>query len=630
MNEFCGWAGTILNIDLTTGKIEKEPLTLDFARKYLGASGFNSIKLFELVGPEVDALSPENVLMFGAGPLSGTLAPGSARLTVTAKSPRTDIFGDSNMGGFFATEMKFAGYDQIVIRGKAKQPVYLWIDDDEAELRKASPLWGNSTWDTARMIREEVGDPDIQVACIGQAGENLVRIANIMCPTKRAAGKSGMGAVMGSKNLKAVAVRGSKGIAIARPGEFLNACKEIREAIKMTSEYAKLHEYGTTGSFDQRAPLGARIVRNFQRNLFPNWEAISGETLKRDFTKSMRACPACVIACGPFHVINSGEFAGVYGEGLELTTLAIGTRCDIDSMPALLKINELTNQYGIDHYGVMVVFSWAMDCYERGILTKEDMDGTSLDWGDYNAVIELIHKIARREGFGNILAEGEKRAPQLVGRDSEKFMYHIKGHTIIGTDPRTNKAHGFQLFTATRGGDHLKAAPKRMPEFLRETEIGEEMRKDPETLDTRSPKGKGMVVKWSEDSMAVHNASGMCSRTGGSLPVLTRLLSSATGVDFTEKELLQTGERIFNVQKAFNSRLGLTRKDDNLSVPEKIREPIKEGSYKGMALELDMMLDEYYETRGWDQQTGLQTREKLEELGLEHIADELGKLNAVK
>ncbi len=256
MSKYYGWAGTILNVDLTKGRIEKELLSPVLARKYLGASGLNSAKVFELVKPEVDALSPKNVLIFGTGPLTGTLAPGSSRLTVTSKSPKNNTFGDANIGGFFSVELKFAGYDQLILFGKARRPVYLWIDDDEVELRDASSLWGKSTWDTARMIKEEVGDPFIQVVCIGQGGENLSKVATIMCPTKRAAGRSGMGAVMGSKNLKAIAVRGSKEVAIARPDEFLKVCMELRQTvIESFPRYNDLHEYGTPLYLDAHMPF---------------------------------------------------------------------------------------------------------------------------------------------------------------------------------------------------------------------------------------------------------------------------------------------------------------------------------------------------------------------------------------
>ena len=629
-----GWAGTVLNVDLTEGRIEKEPLDPDFARKYLGASGFNSIKLFESVKPETDSLSPDNVIMFGAGPLSGTIFPGSNRLTITALSPWTEIFGDSNSGGFFAPELKFAGYDQIVVRGKAQKPVYLWIENDEVELRDASHLWGRSTWETGDLIREELADPDIQVICIGQAGENLVRFASVIYPkVGRAFGRCGMGTVMGSKNLKAIAVRGTKGVAVARTDEFLEVCREVREhVIKTNAMYPWLHDYGTSGLTDVIAPSGAIGVRNYQNNLFPNWKAISGETLKKEFGIAMKACTACFVACKPYYRVTSGEFAGIDSGGIEFALTGSGFRWGIDNLPALLKMYDLFNQYGLDIHGTRNLVAWAMECYQRGILTKEDFDGTPLSFGDYNSVLEMIPKIAKREGFGNILAEGDKRVAELVGRGSEKYLYHIKGASFVPEDPRTDKILGFAALTSSRGACHLKSSCYNMWFFLMDSDIGKELAKDPEILDMRSAKGTGMAVKWFEDAAAIHHASGACVFvTGGSPRLLARALSSATGVDFSAEELLEIGERIYNLDKAFNSRLGLTREDDNYSVPDKfIKEPIKEGAFKGQLLERDIMLDDYYKTRGWDLQTGLQTREKLEGLGLKDIADELEKSNAIR
>ncbi len=629
MTNYYGWAGTILNADLTTGKMEREALSPAFARKYLGACGFNSARLFEWVKPNVDALSPENVLMFGVGTLNGTLGPCSARLTVTAKSPLTGIFGDSNMGGHFSTELKFAGYDQVNMFGKADQPVYLWIDNDNIELREATHLWGKTTWDTARMIKDEIGDPFIQVICIGPAGENLVRFANIMCPTKKAAGRTGMGAVMGSKNLKAVAVRGSKDLPIARPDEFLDVCKKMREEI--VSE--ELSEMGTPYLMDWFAPEGLVVVRNFQSNVMKNWEALSGKTLKKDFYRSMRACASCHIACSPFHSVKSGEFTGVYGEGPEYALTEDGLLWDIDNLPAMLKINELFNQFGMDNISGGFVMAWAMDCYEKGILTEEDCDGTPLSFGDYKAVIEMIPKIARREGFGDILAEGEKRAPQILGKGSEQHMYHVKGLSPIADEGRAKKNLGLQYLTSTRGADHLKAYVIAMGKMLRDTDIGKEVINKKtgyaDWSETRNPEGMGVTVKWCEDMKATADAVGICVHTVSSIQLLTRALSSATGIDFSEDELLEIGERIYNIQKAFNSRQGLTRKDDNFSTP-KYYEPIKDGKFKDEVLERDELLDDYYKARGWDVKTGLQTREKLEELGLNHIADELEKVNAIK
>jgi len=624
------WAGTILHIDLSSRKIEKEELKSTFARKFLGGSGFNSKMLFDFVKPEVDALSPDNVLLFGVGTLTGTLAPGSARLTVTAKSPLTDIFGDSNIGGHFGTELKFAGYDQIIIHGKSDVPVYLWIDSDKVEIRDASHLWGKSTWETDRIIKEELGDFSVQVACIGQAGENLVRFACVISPTKRAAGRTGMGAVMGSKNLKAIAVRGSSDIAIAKPQEFLKACTEDRNAILTSPHYPGYHDCGTPYLLSLTAPQGIIGVRNYQRNTFKNWEVLSGTAFKKQFFKSMRACAACHVACGPFHCIESGEFAGTYGEGPEYAGAELSILWDCDNPQAEIKYQELCNQYGMDIYSAGTGIAWAMDCYEKGILTEEDFDGEPLKFGDYNSVLKMVPRIALRDGFGNILAEGEKRAPSIVGKGSDKYRYHIKGMSNVTEDPRAHKGFGLQSLTGARGGDHLKGNILYMRYMLRYTDIELQSSGDLGMMDVRSPIGIGKAVKWGEDMTQLVDSVGMCTRTLDSLQMLTSLLNAATGLDFTEKELLTTGERICNIQKAFNARLGLMRKDDNFSVPDKfIKEPVPDGPCQGLIFERDVMLDEYYKAREWDPVTGLQTKNKLLELDLEYVISKLEKSKSI-
>lgn len=635
-----GWAGTILNVDLTRGKIEKEPIYQEFAEKYLGGIGFNAARLFDLVKPGADALSPENVIMFGVGPLAGTLYPGNTRLTGTAKSPLTDIFGSTNCGGFFGAELKYAGYDQITIFGKSERPLYLLIDDDKVELRDASNIWGKSTWEAGMRIREELRDSEIQVLVIGQAGENLVRFANIISPPRGAAGRTGMGAVMGSKNLKAIAVRGTKRLKIARPEEFFSICKESTILGRTEPRYEYLRGGGSPMWLDLLAPRAAVGARNYTRALFPNWTAVSGEKFRAggEFTVRKKACFSCPVGCSGFFNIRSGEFEQTFGRTPEYGMTEISIRCDIDKIPPILKMQELLDKYGIDTLSVGHMLSWAMDCYSRGILTKEDCDGLSLEWGNFVATIELIPKIAKREGFGALLAEGEKRAPQILGRDSEKIMYHVKGMSPPPSDPRSTGLFGFAFYTAPRGGDHLTANTIWVPPLVKGSDLEKELTAKQENWlgimweRDRSGEGMGESLKVCEDISAILNAAEVCTRTGGSFELVARALSAATGIDFTVKKLLVIGERIFNIEKAFNSREGLTRKDDNFSVPEKFTvEPVGEGPHKGEVLrDLDRRLDDYYKARGWDAETGLQTRAKLEELGLDQVVQQLEKMNFIK
>lgn len=634
-----GWAGTILNVDLTRGKIEKTQLSPEFAEKYLGGIGFNAVRLFDLVSPNVDALSPDNVIIFGVGPLAGTLYPGSTRLTVTAKSPLTDAFGSANIGGFFGAELKYAGYDQIILSGKSEKPVYLWIDDDQVSLRDASDLWGTSTWEAGMRIKKELGDPEIQVLTIGQAGENLVRFANIQNPPRGAAGRVGMGAVMGSKNLKAIAARGTKAVKVARPDEFFNVCRESTRFGRTEPRYEALRGGGSPMWLDFLAVMGATGARNFRKTEFPNWTAISGEKFRAggEWTVRKRACFSCPVGCSGFFNIRSGEFEYAFGRTPEFGLTMIGLFCDFTDIPAMLKMQTLFDEYGMDVLSGGGIFSWAMDCYSLGILSKEDCDGISLEWGNYAAIIELIPKIAKREGFGDILAEGEKRAPKKLGRGSEKFMYDVKGVIPGIQDPRISKLFGFAYRTANRGGDHLTANMTWIPDLVRDSDLekkafgnlqvkwGGTKKRD------ESMEGMGAMVKVCEDISAIINAAETCVRTGGSFEFIAKALSAATGIEFNVEKLLMTGDRIFNIEKAFNAREGLTRKDDDFSVPEKFAEPIPEGRYKGTVFsDLSQRLDEYYRARGWDQTTALQTMAKLKELELDEVAQELTKINAIK
>ena len=641
MREQYGWAGSFLNVDLTKGKIEKEPLSPEFAEKYLGGIGFNSARLFDLVKPGVDALSPKNVLMFGVGPLAGTLYPGNARLTITSKSPLTDAFGSANIGGFTGAEMRYAGYDQIAVFGKAKKPVYLWIDDDKVEIRDAVHLWGKSTWETGMIIREEIGDPEIQTLVIGPAGENLVRIACVVNPPRGAAGRSGMGAVMGSKNLKAIAVRGSKAVKVAKPEEFFRICRESTIFGRTEPRYEMLRYGGSAHWMDFLPPIGGAGVRNYNKALFPNWKAVAGEVFRAggEYSVRKRACFSCPVGCSGFFNVREGEFEQTFGRVPEFGGTFISLGCDFDNVPAILKIQELCDEYGLDSVSIAQIFAWAMDCYDRGILTQEDTGGIPLEWGNYTAIIKLLPKVARREGFGDIIAEGEKRAPQKLGRGSEELMHHVKGQSPVIEDPRANKLFGFAYYTAPRGADHLSANTLWVPDLVRGSDLERELFAKHEKWGAvmsvshdESVEGMGESLMVCENITAIINAAETCTRTGGSFDFMAQALSAATGIDFSTEKLLKTGERIFNVEKAFNSREGLTRTDDNFSVPEKFtKEPISEGHYKGDALfNLDQMLDDYYQARRWDAATGLQTRAKLKELGLEHLIPELEKANAVK
>lgn len=629
-----GWAGQVLRIDLSAGEIKREPLDLEMARAYVGGRGVNSRLLYDSVRGDVDEFGPENVLIFGVGPLGGTLAPASSRYTVTSKSPSTNIFCDSSSGGQFGPELKLAGYDHIVFTGQSKEPVFLLIEDDRVELLAADWLWGEDTWSTQKALRRRFGD-DIQVACIGQAGEKLVRYAGVIHGLKRAAGKYGMGAVMGSKKLKAIAVRGTKGIGVADPRGFMAICRDALNEITTHPFYKRRSVYGTPLVMEMLNEMGALSTRNFESPYDEHADDIGGVELTRKYSNRMRSCYSCPVHCTHHYVLKDGPYEGSFGEGPEFTlTSMVGNRCGCHDLEALLRMNQLMNEYGMDSAALGGLIAWAMDCYARGILTKDEVDGLDLAWGNSEAMIQLIHKTARREGFGAVLAEGEKRAPAIVGRGSEKLMHHIKGGIVIVEDPRALKGFGLAYLTSTRGSDHLRAFYSI--EQAGAAELAEKLVGDPDAANPSTPRAKGKGVKWFEDYMTLLDALSLCKfNYGGMMDLaaspdkLAAMVSSCTGWQVDGPSLLLAGERIYNVEKAFNSRLGLTRKDDNFSVPEKfLEEPLSAGGNKGEVFELDQMLDDYYAARSWGMD-GLQTRAKLEELGLKDIADELegmGKL----
>ncbi len=630
-----GWCGRILKIDLTVREIRIEPLDDDIARKFLGGRGLNAWTLYHMVPKNIDEFSPENPVIVAAGPLCGTLVPASNKFTFTSKSPSTNIFTDSCAGGYFGPELKYSGFDQVIITGSSERPVFLLVDDDDIRILPADDLWGTDTWTTQKRIKSQYGD-DFQIACIGQAGENRVRYAGILHGLKRAAGKFGIGAVMGSKKLKAIAVRGSGGVKIAHPDELMAYTVGTVADIKQSALFKTRSIYGTPHLTDVLSPLGVLSPRNFRSSIFEDYEAIGGIRMTDHYSSRMRSCMACPAHCTHVYAMSQGPYAGTFGEGPEFTlTSMVGDRCGISDMEALLQINRLLNEYGMDSAAFGGIVGWAMDCFERGIIDPSDTDGLDLHFGNHQALIELIHKTARREGFGNILAEGEKRAPAIVGRGSEKFMHHTKGGIIIAEDPRAFPGFGLAYLTATRGSDHLRA---RYPlETIGDgPTVAEKLFGSKDAANPKTPKDKGRGVKWFEDLMAVVDALGLCKfNYPAMMDILTtpdrlaRGFFCVTGIQMTGEDMLRAGERIYNVEKAFNARLGLARKDDNFSVPEKfLDEPLTEGAFKGQRFPLDEMLDEYYEARGWGQD-GLQTRQKLTSLGLAEIADELAALGVL-
>jgi len=598
-----GWMGKILRVDLTKGRIVTEDLNPDLAKEFIGGRGLASKVLFDEVDPQVDALSPENKLIFSTGPLTGTGAVTSSRYMVATKSPLTGAIACSNSGGYFGPELKFAGYDLIILEGRSDNPVYLWIEDDRVELRRAEHLWGKDTSQTEDLIRAET-HKRAKIACIGPAGEKLVRIAAVMNDKNRAAARSGVGAVMGSKKLKALAVKGSKKVGIADRKAFKEANMLVLEKLKSAPPTAEgLPNLGTAMGVNFFNELHLLPTRNFQEGFLGKAEKISGEAIAQSIFVKKKACYACPIGCGRVTKVNDPEFQGE-GEGPEYETIAaLGSNCGIDNLAAITKANYYCNELGLDTISAGVTIAGAMELYERGILSEREV-GFKLNFGNAQALVELIKKMGLREDFGDILAEGGYRMAEKYGHP-ELFM-GVKGQELPGFQVRGLQGSGLAFATSNRGACHLRAGI-----------YGPELFGIPEKIDPLDTKDKALWVKKLQDSGAVIDSSGICvfiAFGGVGLEEVLGMLEAATGAGYNMEGILLTGEMIWNLERLFNQAAGLTGKDDNLPL-RMLKEPMPEGPYKGQVVRLDEMIPEYYRLRGWDKD-GNPTPEKLEGLGL--------------
>ena len=621
-----GYSGTILRVDLTRNELVKASLDPQAIKYFIGGRGINSWLLYQNVIPKESPFHPHNPLIFGTGPLAGTMLPAASRFTVTARSPLTYGQGDANAGGFFGPELKFAGYDHIIFTGKSQNPVYLFIENDRVELRDASHLWGKDTWETQRLIREELKDSDIQIACIGPAGERLVRVACIIHGLKRAAAK-GMGPIMGSKNLKAVAVRGTKGVKVAHPNEFFHICTDI-----LTSYQRKdLTLYGTPVSLLYEQKTGTSwATKNLQTTKFPGLQNITPDKFNQKYLHRLKACFGCSICCGRTYRVKEGEFEGLYGEGPELAACwSWGTQPQVDNLAAVLKSDVLSNRMGVDCIETGDTIAFAMECYQRGILSREETGGLELEWGNYRAVHTLIEQIAKREGIGEILGEGMRIAARKIGKGAEYYARQIKGQSFPA-EMRGKHGSVVGYLTSTRGADHLRgiAVDDLMRVKYIEEHFGEE------ALRGDGVKGKGKATKWVQDMTTIPDLFGICkifyvlsaAYTEFTPDDFARIYHAATGIKLSGEDILRASERVYNVEQAFNVKIGgFSRKDDVL--PERLfEETLDGGPAKGKTLSRDTivkLLDEYYQARGWDSTTTAPTRKTLEALHLKEIADDL-------
>ena len=612
-----GWMGRALRVNLTNRNISREPLDEGFARKYVGGRGFNIAHLYDALKPGTDPLGPENRLVFAPGPTCGTLIPGSQRWTVSAKSPLTGFIGDANCGGSFGVGLKYAGYDMVIIEGKSERPLYLLIDGDNVQLRDAAHLWGRTTVETERAIKLEVGDPDLHIATTGTAGDNLVKYATINSDN-RTAGRTGMGAVMGSKKLKAVAARGSKGVKVARPQAVEKITREMYGNWRqMTQRLKSLREYGAgVDSGKAYSRFGIIPTRNYRAGLFEAYDAVA-DRLRDEFWLRPRSCFSCPVACGHVYIVPRGPYAGTFGDGLYGSAIWYTARLGNPDAEFMCKLTALSDQWGIDEGNLSGVLSWLMECYEEEIINADDLGGIRMEWGNPQAILAITEMIVHRKGIGDLLAEGALRASRVIGRGSEKYVMHVKGMDLDSRDPRGSKSWGFGYAVSSRGADHCRHL---VPDLGK-------------GFDRLAEEGVGKIYKWYEDVRAFQHALEIClfvcePRDVDWTAMLAEMCTAVTGVEMGAGEVLATGERINNLERAFNIREGLTRRDDTL--PERfLKEPMPEGPSKGHVVNLDLMLDEYYEARGWDKASGFPRRERLEKLGLKAVADELANLGKI-
>lgn len=598
-----GWMGKIIRVNLSNGAINVENLNMEDARLYIGGRGLGTKIFMNEVDPTVEPLSTENKLIFMTGPLTGTLGASAGRYEVVTKAPLTGTIGASNSGGHFGPELKFAGYDGIIFEGKADKPVYLYINNDKLELRNAEHLWGKTVYETTDEILNET-DPNARVACIGPSGEKLVLFATVMNDKHRAAGRSGLGAVMGYKNLKAVVVRGTGTVEVAKPAEFMESCKIARDKIKANPVTGGgLPAYGTQILVNILNQSGALPTRNWRDGgVFENAEDISGEALTEKYLVKNKGCFACSIGCGRVTKIKEGKFKSS-GEGPEYEAgWSFGADCGVKDLAAACKANFICNEYGLDPITLGSTLACAMELYDKGLITKEELGG-ELKFGNAESVVDFTLKTAKREGFGDKIAEGSYRLADSYGR--KELSMSVKKQEMAAYDARGIQGMGLENATSNRGGCHVRG-------YM----VSPEILGLPQKLDPLVTTDKPQWLIIFQDLTAVVDSAGICLFTTFAigLPEIAEMIRTAIGCDCTDEEILMSGERIWNLEKLFNLKAGFTKADDTLP-PRLLTEALPEGPAKGKVVELDTMLAEYYSLRGWDKE-GIPTDSKLKQLSL--------------
>jgi aldehyde:ferredoxin oxidoreductase len=615
-----GVGGQILFVDLEKSTVRKEPVDEAVVGEYLLGAGFLSRLLYDMIPPGIDGLSSQNVLGIATGLLTASMFPQSSRHVIAGLSPLTDIWGESHAAGFWAPELKFAGYDGIIFTGAARNPVYLNIVDSSVDILDAEYLWGKDVFETDDILKQK-HSRKCRTLAIGQAGENLVRFAAIMNDRDRASARSGLGAVMGSKRLKAICVRGTGKVEVADPKNYLHEMDVFHRRMLGNAFTPGRAKYGTTSLVELMQNIGRLPSYNMRQGVFDGYDKIGGDAINEKYLVKPRADWCCLQRCGRYTRVSGGPYEYTGGSPEFESQSSLGSRCGNDNLESVLYAHHLANQYGMDTISLGGTISWAMEAYDEGILTKQDTGNIDLSWGNHESIVRLVKMIAFREGFGDILAEGSARASQRIGGGSDEFVMAVKKQEIAGQEPRAQKSMGLAAVTAARGADHLYAFP-----VLDEVGFDEDIRQRfgeeylPEMADRLSPKYKGHMVAECENFMVMVESVGLC-KYGTQIPPefyyddISRALKVHNGLDISSDELRRIGERIVNLNRMFNVRLGIRRKDDQL--PHRLTDhPAPAGPSKGQIVELNQMLNDYYKERGWNIDTGIPHRETLLALGL--------------
>jgi len=610
-----GYKGKYLKVNLSSGAAGSENIEEGFARSYIGGLGFGARTLLDTVPKGTEPFSLDNILAWWTGPTAGTLAPTGSKYAVFALSPLTGLFGFGISTGGFGNELKSAGWDGIVIAGRCEKPAYLFVDDENAQLRDAVNYWGKSTWETEDLIKEELGDSAVRVAAIGPAGERLVRIGNITNDKNRQVGRSGMGAVMGSKNLKAVAVRGTGDVEVGDLDGLTKFAAELNERCQ-GPKTEKYRVYGTPANILVHNRLGCLPSYNFQRGTFEKAEDVSGERMLKTHVKKILACTNCSIGCDHVNEVKEGPYAGTVASVDYESLGQLGPLCGVGDLNVITKAVEICDKLGVDTISAGVIAAWAMECFEKGLLSKDDADGLDLRFGNGEALLDALNRMCLREGkLGNLLAEGVRRASQTVGKGSDKFAIHCKGMEWAAYSMRSLKTSTLGFCTSIRGADYLRSGSYQV-------DVAGKV--DRFKLD----RSRGKIVRDGEDQYAIIDSLIICKFTRGiysSMDEIAKLYTLVTGIEMSGKQMITAGERIYNAAKCFNVRFGASRKDD-YPPPRAFEEPMIDDVTKGARItreEFDEALDGYYEERGWTKE-GMPTKGKLLELGLDGEADEVG------